>query len=70
MQSNRMIAAYLAAFRFVPLLIIALMAVLWRFVGEKTAVVTGVALFFADAILLATLAFRQGKGGRHGQGKR
>ncbi|HTK04021.1 MAG TPA: hypothetical protein VL500_00385 [Candidatus Eisenbacteria bacterium] len=61
MERSRLTALYMVLFRFVPLFIILTMAFLWQAAGPKVAVVTGAALFAADAALLIALVVRSGK---------
>ncbi|HTM69029.1 MAG TPA: hypothetical protein VL426_07090 [Candidatus Binatia bacterium] len=66
-KRSKAMLAYFAVFRYLPILIIMLTAVLWRFLGPKPAVAIGCALFVLDMVVLFRLAARSGKrGGQDG----
>lgn len=66
MKRSQLMLFYIAVFRYLPIAIIALTALLWRVTGPKPAVAIGAALFAADAIALGVLAYRSGKGRNDG----
>ena len=60
-QRSKAMLVYFAVFRYLPILIIMLTAVLWRAVGPKPAVVIGAALLALDFAVLIRLAMKRGR---------
>lgn len=59
MERRRLTLAHLALFRYVPLLVIVLTAVLWRALGPTLAALIGCALLALVAVALLALASKR-----------